>query len=58
MNLSEYIRSFSSEKIDGMHLSECDDSILQHELKVTTFIHRAKLMKLITGRKSAMDYLY
>ena len=57
MNLSQYVAFFSAEGIDGLLLSEFDENILQHELHITSFIHRAKLMKLIKGSESAMDYL-
>ena len=52
MNLCKYLESFSTEQIDGELLSECDEEVLQHDLNVTSAIHRAKLMSIITGKLS------
>ena len=55
MNLTKYLKPFRDEEINGQLLSECDEQILQHELGVSSAVHRAKLMKIITGRQSALD---
>ena len=57
MNFTQYLKMFRDEEIDGQLLSECDESVLQHELGIPSVIHRAKLMKIITGRQSAVDIL-
>ena len=54
LNLTQY---FHDEGIDGRLLSECDEQILQHELGISSAIHRAKLMNVITGSQSAVDIL-
>ena len=58
MNLTQYLKPFCAEELDGQLLSECDEETLQHELGISSAIHRAKLMKIITGRQSAVDVLY
>ena len=55
MNLTQYLKPFCDEEINGQLLSKCDEQILQYELGVSSAIHRAKLMKIITGRQSAVD---
>ena len=57
MNLCKYLKSFSREKIDGELLSKCDEEVLQHDLNVTSAIHRARLMGIITGKVSASNIL-
>ena len=55
MNLTKYLKPFCDEEINGQLLSECDEQILQHELGVSSAVHRAKLMKIITGSQSVLD---
>lgn len=55
LNLTQYLKTFRDEGIDGRLLSECDEQILEHELGISSVIHRAKLMKIIAGRQSAVD---
>lgn len=55
LNLTQYLKIFCDEGIDGWLLSECDEQILEHELGISSAIHRAKLMKIIAGRQSAVD---
>ena len=57
LNLTHYLKTFHDEGIDGRLLSECDEQILEHELGIFSVIHRAKLMKIIAGRQSAVDVL-
>ena len=55
LNLTQYLKTFRDEGIDGRLLSECDEQILEHELGISSVIHRTKLMKIIAGRQSAVD---
>lgn len=57
MDLGKYLTQFCSQRIDGQLLSECDEELLLHKLNVTNVVHRAKLMKIVTGKQSAMDIL-
>ena len=57
MNLEVYLQVFMNEQIDGEILAQCDDNVLQHELNVTSFIHRARLMKVIRGKYSVIKIL-
>lgn len=57
MNMAQYQDSFMEEQVDGELLIECDEDVLMHELKVTSKLHRTKLMKLITGRHCASTVL-
>ena len=57
MNLSRYLQIFINEQIDGEILSQCDENVLEHELGISNTIHRARLMKIITGKVSASGIL-
>ena len=57
LNLTPHLKTFCDEGIDGQLLSECDEQILQHELGISKAIHRAKLMKIISGSQSAVSIL-
>ena len=57
MNLDCYLELFRTEEMDGSLLSECDETILQYELAITNGLHRRRLMKVITGKQSARQYL-
>lgn len=57
MNLSQYSQVLLNEQIDGEILAQCDENVLQHELNITTTIHRARLMKVITGKYSVARIL-
>lgn len=57
MNLSQYRQVFENEQLDGDTLADCDDSVLLHELKIENKLHRIKLMKIITGKHSAINIL-
>ena len=57
MNLGKYLTQFCSERIDGQLLSECDEEIFEHELNITNAVHRARLMKIVTGEQSAIGIL-
>ena len=57
LNLTQHLKVFGDEGIDGQILSECDEQTLQHILGISSTNHRAKLLRIITGRKSAVDIL-
>ena len=57
MNLGQYTKTFMSEQVDGEILAECDETTLEKELNITSTIHRTRLMKVITGRHSALGFL-
>ena len=57
MNLQQYQDTFKSEQIDGEVLAECDEAVLEHELGITSRLHRLRLMKIITGQSSAAVFL-
>ena len=45
------------ERVNGEMLLECDNLVLQEELKVTSKLQRVRLMKLIEGKYSAENIL-
>ena len=49
MGLAQYKDIFARERITGDVLSELSEEDLQHELGITSRIHRIRLMKVITG---------
>lgn len=53
LDLSQYKESFEREHICGDVLVECTEDVLQQELGVLSKIHRIRLMKIISGQKSA-----
>lgn len=55
MNLSQYIPIFEKESVNGKLLLLCDDSILENDLKVTSKLHRIRLMQLIEGKISVKE---
>ena len=57
MGLGQYKDKILEEQISGEILLECDDSVLQSELGVSSKIHRIRIMKLITGHHSAKTLL-
>ena len=46
------------EQVDGEILAECDEAMLGKDLHITSAIHRTRLMKVITGRHSALSFLH
>ena len=54
MNLHQYQDVFRSEQVDGEIFSECDEGVLEHELGITSRLHRLRLLKIITGESSAV----
>ena len=55
--MKEYQDVFTQHTIDGELLADCDEEILQHELQISSKLHRLKLMKIISGRHSATNIL-
>ena len=57
MNLEQYREAFICEQIVGDILAECDESVLEYELGVASKLHRTRLMKMVSGRRSAVAVL-
>ncbi len=55
MSLQQHKGTFTHEGVDGEILLECDSEVLQHDLGVTSKLHRAKLLRLIAGQHTVMD---
>ena len=53
MNLGQYKEDFMKELVDGEILADCNETMLEQDLHVTSAIHRNRLMKVITGKHSA-----
>lgn len=53
MGLSQHQNAFIAERVDGEILLECDDIVLQEELKITSKLQRVRLLKIIQGKHSA-----
>ncbi len=50
MGLKQYQDHFKSEHISGEILAECDDDMLEKDLRVTSKLHRKRLLKIISGK--------
>ena len=48
---------FAQESIDGAILMEIEETTLEAELGVTSKLHRVKLLKIISGERSAKSVL-
>ena len=57
MNLEQYKETVTREFVDGEILSELDDKSLENDLGISSKIHRLRLMQIITGSRSAKDFL-
>lgn len=57
MSLGQYCEKILSEHISGEILMECDDSILQEEIGLTSRIHLIRIKKIISGQHSAKSLL-
>lgn len=57
MNLEQYKDQFMREQVDGEILAECDEVMLESELSVHSAIHRTRLLKVITGKHSALGFI-
>ncbi len=49
MGLKAYHDSFIEEQVNGEILSECDEDVLKNDLKVTSKLHRMRILKVISG---------
>lgn len=58
MELSQYKDAFQKEQITGDILLECDNQILEVELKISSRLHRLRLMKVIDGKAPALQLLH
>ena len=50
LNLAMYKEAFKREQIDGWLFAELNDEILEHELGITSRLHRIKLIRVIEGK--------
>jgi len=57
MGLEQYTPTFKQEQINGDILSTCDDALLKDELKVTSRLHRIRLLKVIAGTYSIHEIM-
>ena len=57
MGLKRYIPTFSQEQINGDILSTCDDALLNEDLKITSRLHRMRLLRVIEGAYSVHDIM-
>lgn len=57
MGLEEYQEAFRRQQLNGDLFSDCDEDILVNELKVTSRLHRMRLMRVISGQYSVQDIL-
>ena len=53
MGLGQYNSKILEEQLSGEILLECDDTILQEEVGMSSRIHRIRVMKIISGQHSA-----
>ena len=57
MDLQQYVDTFRQQHINGDILCDCDEDILQNELKITSRLHRIRLQRVITGQYSVADMM-
>ena len=50
MGLQQYRDHFKVEQISGEILSECDEDMLAHDLRISSKLHRMRLLKVISGK--------
>lgn len=53
MGLGQHRDTFLGEQINGEILMECGEEILEKELRISSRLHRVRIMKLISGEHSA-----
>lgn len=58
MELSQYKETFLKEQISGDILLQCDNQILEVELKISSRLHRLRLMQVIDGKASVQQLLH
>ena len=57
MNFGQYKETIARECVDGEILSELDEKSLENDLGISSKIHRIRLMQIVTGSRSAKDFL-
>lgn len=57
MGMKQYTEAFKSEDINGKMLLACDDEVLTNDLKVSSKLHRIKLLKVVSGEFSAKQIM-
>ena len=57
MGLEQYTPTFKQEQINGDILSTCDDALLKDELKVSSRLHRMRLLRVIEGAYSVHEIM-
>ena len=58
MELSQYKEAFLKEQISGDILLQCDNQILEVELKISSRLHRLRLMQVIDGKAPVQQFLH
>ena len=58
MELSQYKEAFLKEQISGDILLHCDNQILEVELKMSSRLHRLRLMQVIDGKVPVQQLLH
>ena len=56
MGMEQYSEIFRQQQINGDILSDCDDELLRNELCISSRLHRMKLLSVISGQYSIMDW--
>ncbi len=57
MDLQQYVEIFRQQHVDGDILSDCDEDILQNELKIQSRLHRLRLQRVISGQHSVANMI-
>lgn len=57
MGMKQYTAAFKNEDINGKVLLECDDSVLANDLRVSSKLHRIRLLKVVSGEFSAKEII-
>ncbi len=57
MDLQQYVETFRQQHVDGDILSDCDEDILQNELKIQSRLHRLRLQRVISGQYAVANMI-
>ena len=57
MGVEQYRETFIKQQINGDILTDCDDDILKNELKITSRLHRIRLLRIISGQYSVQEIM-
>lgn len=57
MGMEQYRETFIKQQINGDILADCDDDILKNELKITSRLHRIRLLRIISGQYSVQEIM-